>query len=151
MNTATDYSNKHPRRVVENYDETPKAGSGVAANTQNNNSGESKTMFNTKHAKSQYSEWTGVKAREVAERPLTLKDFEIYQLNGNAAAIAIFEELKPEKKKVYLTPNMIGQLHGLSRDDENIIKTGGVRVMLTFTKSKYGREYGTIVDAPAEE
>lgn len=108
-------------------------------------------MFNTKHAKSQYSEWTGVKAREVAERPLTLKDFEIFQLNGNAAAIAIFEELKPEKKKVYLTPNMIGQLHGLSRDDENIIKTGGVRVMLTFTKSKYGREYGTIVDAPAEE
>ena len=108
-------------------------------------------MFNTKHAKSQYSEWKGVKAREVADRPLTLKDFEIYQLNGNAAAIAIFEELKPEKKKVYLTPNMIGQLHGLSRDDENIIKTGGVRVMLTFTKSKYGREYGTIVDAPAEE
>ena len=46
---------------------------------------------------------------------------------------------------------MIGQLHGLSRDDENIIKTGGVRVMLTFTKSKYGLEYGPIVDAPAEE
>ena len=60
-------------------------------------------MFTTKHAKSQYSEWEGVKAREVAERPLTLKDFEIYQLNGNAAAIAIFEELIPEKKKVYLT------------------------------------------------
>lgn len=108
-------------------------------------------MFNTKHAKSQYSEWKGVKAREVADRPLTLKDFEIYQLNGNTAAIAIFEEMKAEKKKVYLTPNMIGQLHGLSRDDENIIKTGGVRVMLTFTKSKYGREYGTIVDAPDEE
>lgn len=33
---ATNYSkkDKHPRRVVENYDETPKAGSGVAANTQ---------------------------------------------------------------------------------------------------------------------
>lgn len=108
-------------------------------------------MFNTKHAKSQYSEWKGVKAREVAGIPLTLKDFEIYQLNGNVAAIAIFEELKAEKKKVYLTPNMIGQLHGLSRDDENIIRTGGVRVMLTFTKSKYGREYGTIVDAPEEE
>ena len=108
-------------------------------------------MFNTKHAKSQYSEWKGVKAREVADRPLTLKDFEIYQLNGNAAAIAIFEELIPEKKKVYLTPNMIGQLQGLSRDDEIIIKTVGVRVMLTFVKSKYGREYGTIVDAPAEE
>lgn len=103
-------------------------------------------MFSTK-----YSEWTGVKAHEVADRPLTLKDFEIYQFNGNAAAIAIFEELKPEKKKVYLTPNMIGQLQGLSRDDENIIRTGGVRVMLTFVKSKYGREYGTIVDAPAEE
>lgn len=108
-------------------------------------------MFNTKRAKSQYSEWTGVKAREVADRPLTLKDFEIYQLNGNAAAIAIFEELKPEKKKVYLTPNMIGQLQGLSRDDENIIRKDGVRVMLTFTQSKYGREYGTIVDAPEEE
>lgn len=108
-------------------------------------------MFNTKHVKSQYSGWTGVKAREVADRPLTLKDFEIYQLNGNAAAIAIFEELKPEKKKVYLTPNMIGQIHGLSRDDENIIKTDGVRVMLTFTTSKYGREYGAIVDAPEEE
>ena len=108
-------------------------------------------MFTTKHAKSQYSEWTGVNAREVADRPLTLKDFEIYQWNGYAGAIAIFEELKPEKKKVYLTPNMIGQLHGLSRDDENIIRTGGVRVMLTFTKSKYGREYGTIVDAPEEE
>ena len=104
-------------------------------------------MFNTK----QYSEWTGVKAREVADRPLTLKDFEIYQLNGNAAAIAIFEELIPEKKKVYLTPNMIEQLHKLSRDDENIIKTSGVRVMITFTTSKYGREYGTIVDAPAEK
>lgn len=104
-------------------------------------------MFNAK----QYSEWTGVKAREVADRPLTLKDFEIYQLNGNAAAIAIFEELIPEKKKVYLTPNMIGQLHKLSRDDENIIKTSGVRVMITFTTSKYGREYGTIVDAPAEK
>ena len=108
-------------------------------------------MFNTKHAKSEYSVWTGVKAREVADRPLTLKDFEIYQLNGNVAAIAIFEELIPEKKKVYLTPNMIGQLHGLSRDDENIIRTGGVRVMITFKKSKNGREYGTIVDAPAEE
>ena len=104
-------------------------------------------MFNTKHAKSQYSEWTGVKAREVADRPLTLKDFEIYQLNGNAAAIAI-AGLVPDEE---LNENMIGQLHGLSRDDENIIKTGGVRVMLTFTKSKYGREYGTIVDAPAEE
>ena len=104
-------------------------------------------MFNTK----QYSEWEGVKAREVADRPLTLKDFQIYQLNGKAAAIAIFEELKPEKKKVYLTPNMVGQLHGLSTDDENIIKTRGVRVMLTFTQSKYGREYGAIVDAPAEE
>lgn len=108
-------------------------------------------MFSTKHAKSQYSEWEGVKAREVADRPMTLIDFEIYQLNGNAAAIAIFKELKAKKKKVYLTPNMIGQIHGLSRDDENIIKTGGARVMLTFTKSKYGREYGTIVDAPAEE
>lgn len=108
-------------------------------------------MFNTKHVKSQYSGWEGIKARELADHPLTLKDFEIYQLNGKAAAIAIFEELIPEKKKVYLTPNMIGQLQGLSRDDENIIKTGGVRVMLTFTKSKYGREYGTIVDAPAEE
>lgn len=108
-------------------------------------------MFNSKHAKSQYTEWTGVNAREVADRPLTLKDFEIFQLKGRAAAIAIFEELKPEKKKVYLTPNMIGQLHGLSRDDENIIKTVGVRVMITFTKSKYGREYGTIVDALAEE
>lgn len=108
-------------------------------------------MFNTKHAKSQYYEWTGVKAREVADRPLTLKDFEIFQLNGRAAAIAIFEELIPEKKKVYLTQNMIGQLHGLSRDEENIIKTGGVRVILTFKISKYGREYGTIVYAPAEE
>lgn len=108
-------------------------------------------MFNTKHAKSQYSEWKGVKAREVSDIPLTLKDFEIYQLNGNVAAMAIFEELKPEKKKVYLTPSMIGQLQGLSRDDENIIRTDGVRVMLTFTKSKYGREYGMIVDAPAEE
>ena len=104
-------------------------------------------MFTTK----QYSEWEGVKACEVADRPLTLKDFEIYQLNGKAAAIAIFEELKAEKKKVYLTPNMIGQLRGLSRDDVNIIKTGGIRVMITFTKSKYGREYGTIVDAPTEE
>ena len=108
-------------------------------------------MFNTKHAKSQYSEWEGVKAREVADRPLTLKDFEIYQLNGNAAAVAIFKEMEPEKKKVYLTANMISQLHGLSRDDENIIKTGGVRVMIIFRKSKYGREYGAIVDAPAEE
>lgn len=108
-------------------------------------------MFSTKHAKSQYSEWKGVKAREVADIPLTLKDFEIYQLNGNAAAIAIFEELKAEKKKVYLTQNMLGQLHELSRDDENIIRTVGVRVMLTFSKSKYGREYGAIVDAPAEE
>lgn len=105
-------------------------------------------MFNTK---SQYSEWEGVKAREVAERPLTLKDFELFQFKGDAHAIAIFEELKAEKKKVYLTPNMIGQLYKLSRDDENIIKTRGVRVMLTFTKSKYGHEYGTIVDAPAEE
>ena len=108
-------------------------------------------MFNTHHAKSQYSEWKGVKAREVADRPLTLKDIEIFQLNGNAAAIAIFEELEPEKKKVYLTSNMIGQLHGLSRDDLKIIKTCGVRVMIIFRKSKYGREYGTIVDAPAEE
>ena len=105
-------------------------------------------MFNTK---SQYSEWKGVKAREVADRPLTLKDFEIYQLNGKPAAIAIFEELKPEKKKVYLPPNMLAQLCRLSKDDENIIKTGGVRVILTFTKSKYGHEYGRIVDAPAEE
>lgn len=108
-------------------------------------------MFSTKRAKSQYSEWKGVKAREVADIPLTLKDFEIYQLNGNIAAIAIFEELKPEKKKVYLTPNMIGQLYGLWRDDQNIIRTVGVRVMLTFTKSKYGREYGSIVDAPEKE
>ena len=107
-------------------------------------------MFNTQHAKSQYSEWTGVKAREVANCPLTLKDFEIYQLNGSAAAIAIFEELKPEKKKVYLTSNMIGQLHRLSRDDENIIKTGGIRVMIIFKKSKYGREYGMLVDAPVD-
>ena len=102
-------------------------------------------------AKSQYLEWKGVKAREVADIPLTLKDFEIYQLYGNVAAIAIFEELKPEKKKVYLTPNMIGQLYGLLRDDQNIIRTSGVRVMLKFTKSKYGHEYGTIVDAPEEE
>lgn len=108
-------------------------------------------MFNTKHAKSQYSEWKGVKAREVADIPLTLKDFEIYQLNGNDAAFAIFEEFKSEKKKVYLTQNMVGQLHGLSRDDENIIRTSGVRVILKFAQSKYGREYGTIVDAPVEE
>ena len=129
----------------------PRTGLGVTANTQNNNSGESKQMFNTEHAKSPYSEWKGVKAREVADRPLTLKDLEIYQLNGNAAAIAIFEELKAEKKKVYLTPTMISQLNGLSREDENIIKTSGVRVMLTFKTSKYGREYGMIVDAPEEE
>ena len=129
----------------------PERGRVYPRTLKNNNSGESKQMFNTKHAKSQYSGWEGVKACEVAGIPLTLKDFEIYQVNGRAAAIAIFEELKAEKKKVYLTPNMIGQLHGLSRDDENIIKTGGVRVMITFTRSKYGREYGTIVDAPAEE
>lgn len=108
-------------------------------------------MFTNQRAKSQYHEWNAIKARDIQNKPLTLKDFEIYVLNGNPAGIAIFAELMNEKTKVYLTQNMIAQLQGLSRDECNIIRTGGVKVMFEFTKSKNGREYGKIVDCPAEE
>lgn len=105
-------------------------------------------MFTDRRAKSQYSEWNAIKARDIQNNPLTLKDFEIYILNGNPAGIAIVAELMKDKTKIYLTQNMIAQLQGLSRDECNVIRTGGVKIMFTFTKSKNGREYGRIVDAP---
>lgn len=108
-------------------------------------------MFTQTKNNGNYSEWCAIKARDVQGKPLTLKDFELYTLNGNPAGIAIVAELESSATKIYLTQNMISQLNALTRDEVNKIHTDGVRIVFEFVKSKNGREYGRIVDAPAED